>query len=39
MADYLRRLVSGNKARFKDEDLKLELGVCDVIHCYFQRVV
>jgi hypothetical protein len=27
MTDYVRRLVSGNKARFKDKDLGLELGV------------
>jgi hypothetical protein len=26
MADYVRRLVSGNKARFKDGQLNLELG-------------
>ncbi|KAF9561406.1 hypothetical protein CPC08DRAFT_707383 [Agrocybe pediades] len=27
MADYIRRLVSGNKARFKDEKLNLELDL------------
>ncbi|EMD31886.1 hypothetical protein CERSUDRAFT_119176 [Gelatoporia subvermispora B] len=27
MADFVRRLVSGNKARFKDEDLHLELDL------------
>lgn len=26
MADLVRRLVSGNKARFRDEELDLELG-------------
>lgn len=26
MADYIRRLVSGNKARFKDAKLNMELG-------------
>jgi len=26
MTDYIRRLVSGNKARFRDDDLDLELG-------------
>lgn len=26
MTEYIRRIVSGNKARFKDNDLKLELG-------------
>jgi len=26
MTDYIRRLVSGNKSRFKDPELKLELG-------------
>lgn len=26
MADYIRRVVSGNKARFKDDILGLELG-------------
>jgi len=26
MADFVRRLVSGDKARFKDEKLDLELG-------------
>lgn len=26
MTDFIRRLVSGNKARFKDEKLDLELG-------------
>lgn len=26
MADFVRRLVSGNKARFKDGELDLELG-------------
>jgi hypothetical protein len=26
MADYIRRLVSGDKARFKDGELNLELG-------------
>ena len=27
MTDYVRRLVSGNKARFKDGKLNLELGL------------
>lgn len=26
MTDFVRRLVSGNKARFKDGDLDVELG-------------
>jgi hypothetical protein len=26
MTDYIRRIVSGNKARFKDGKLNLELG-------------
>lgn len=26
MTDFVRRLVSGNKARYKDEELDLELG-------------
>ena len=26
MTDYVRRLVSGNKARHKDNDLDVELG-------------
>ena len=26
MTDFVRRLVSGNKARFRDEELDLELG-------------
>jgi hypothetical protein len=28
MAEFLRRLVSGGKARFKDPNLDLELGIC-----------
>jgi hypothetical protein len=28
MTDFIRRLVSGNKARFKDSELGLELGKC-----------
>ena len=28
MADYIRRLVSGDKARFKDGKLNVELGNC-----------
>lgn len=27
MTEYIRRLVSGNKARFKDQKLNVELGV------------
>jgi len=27
MTDYIRRVVSGNKARFKDDTLGLELGL------------
>lgn len=29
MTDYIRRIVSGNKARFKDGQLNLELGAND----------
>lgn len=27
MTDYIRRLVSGDKARFHDDELNLELGL------------
>ncbi|KAF4581672.1 Telomerase protein component 1 [Pleurotus pulmonarius] len=36
MADYVRRLVSGNKARFKDEDMHLEL---DLVYVTDQVIV
>lgn len=32
MTDYIRRLVSGKKARFKDDELKLELGKCSSLY-------
>jgi phosphatidylinositol-3,4,5-trisphosphate 3-phosphatase/dual-specificity protein phosphatase PTEN len=32
MTDFVRRLVSGNKARFKDEKLDLELGEPRIEH-------
>ncbi|KAJ8701390.1 Telomerase protein component 1 [Pleurotus ostreatus] len=36
MADYVRRLVSGDKARFKDEDMHLEL---DLVYVTDQVIV
>ena len=31
MADFIRRLVSGNKARHKDDDLDVELGLSESV--------
>lgn len=32
MSNYIRTLVSGNKARYKDEDLDLDLGAPTIPH-------